>query len=190
MKKQQYTILALIGFFSFLALAYTGYVSLSDQYSQDPGAETLSSSRNGAVREFEAPDFTVTDANGAKASLADFKGKPMIINFWASWCPPCQSEMPYFQEAFLEHGEAVSFIMADLVDGGRETESAARRFIAEKGYTFPVYFDPATRAASDYGVMSIPTTFFIDGQGIVRAFHLGAMSREMLEEEIQALLEE
>ena len=67
---------------------------------------------------------------------------------------------------------------------------AARRFIAEKGYTFPVYFDFTGKAATDYGVMSIPTTFFIDGNGIVRAFHLGAMSREMIEEEIQGLLGE
>ncbi len=183
--KKYAPIIALGAFGAFLALSYFAYLYLGETYQEEalpePPAQT---------EDYPARDFLLTSWEGEKVTLKDFAGKPVVLNFWASWCPPCQSEMPYFQEAFLEHGEEVSFIMADLVDGGRETESAARRFIAEKGYTFPVYFDPATRAASDYGVMSIPTTFFIDGQGIVRAFHLGAMSREMLEEEIQALLEE
>lgn len=187
MKKQQYTILALIGFFSFLALAYTGYVSLSEQYSQDPGAETLSPSRNGAVREFEAPDFTVTDANGAKASLADFKGKPMIINFWASWCPPCKAEMPYFNEAFQELGSDVQFVMINQTDGTRETVDIAKAFIKEKGYAFPVYFDTTLDASIAYNATSLPSTFFVNSEGMVVAAFSGSITRDQLASGIEML---
>lgn len=178
-------IIALAAFGAFLALSYIAYLYLGENFQEEALPDAPAQ-----TEDYPAKDFTLTNWEGEKANLKDFAGKPVILNFWASWCPPCQSEMPYFQEAFLEHGDEVSFIMADLVDGSRETESAARRFIAEKGYTFPVYFDFTGKAATDYGVMSIPTTFFIDGNGIVRAFHLGAMSREMIEEEIQGLLGE
>ena len=187
MKRQQFTIIALIGFFSFLALAYTGYVSLRDQYSQDPASESLGSSRTGAVREFEAPDFTVMDSGGNKASLADFKGRPMIINFWASWCPPCKAEMPYFNEAFQELGSEVQFVMINQTDGSRETVDIATSYIKEQGYAFPVYFDTTLDASIAYNATSLPSTFFVNSEGMMVAAFSGSITRDQLASGIEKL---
>ena len=130
--------------------------------------------------ENQAPDFTVVDADGNEVKLSDFFGKPIVLNFWASWCGPCKSEMPDFDEIYLEMGDDIQFLMINLTDGYQETLGKAKAFLEDSGYQFPVYFDVNSEAAMAYGVMSIPTTYFIDASGNVIVYARGALSAENL----------
>lgn len=128
-----------------------------------------------------APDFTMTDASGEEVKLSDFFGKPVILNFWASWCGPCKSEMPHFEDAYQKYGEDINFVIVNLTDGARETVEAASDFIEEQGYTFPLYFDTNTEGAVTYGTYSIPVTYFIGADGVPVAQANGALDAETLQ---------
>ncbi len=137
-----------------------------------------------------APDFTAYDLDGNAVKLSDFRGKPVILNFWASWCAPCKSEMPAFEEAYREYGDQIHFMMVNLTDGGRETVDTALGYIREQGYTFPVYCDTTLEAGIAYGASAIPITFFIDKDGYGVAYAQAALSRQTLQTGIDMLLEQ
>ena len=136
-----------------------------------------------------APDFTVTDGGGNRVSTADLSGKPVILNFWATWCPPCRSELPAFDKLYRQYGNEVSFMMIDLTDGYRETVEGVKKFISENGYTFPVYYDTEVSAAEAYNVSSIPFTVAVGRNGNIVGTHLGAMSEAALEKLIKTVKE-
>ena len=162
-------------------------VSASDQITPDTTApETTADATESTLP--KVPDFTVTDEEGNPVNLYDFLGKPIILNFWASWCGPCRSEMPDIQKAFETYGEEIHFLMVDLTDDSRETVEAAKDYIAQAGYTFPIYFDTTLSAASAYGAYSIPMTYFIGAEGQPIARYAGAMSSDILQQGIDMLL--
>ena len=130
----------------------------------------------------------MTDADGATLTLADFKGKPVLLNFWASWCGPCQSEMPDIQTAWKEHGTDVEFVIVNMTGMNGETEQSAKAFLADAGYTFPCYFDANNSAATAFGVSSIPQTYLINAEGNILGGYMGAMTSSIIDEGIQMLL--
>ncbi|MBQ8598010.1 MAG: TlpA family protein disulfide reductase [Lachnospiraceae bacterium] len=153
-----------------------------EEASKDAVAEETTESADSGQEELSmAPTFNVTDGAGNTVNLADFYGKPIVVNFWASWCGPCKSEMPDFEEAYQTYGEEVHFLMVNMTDGARETVVVAQAYIDEQGYTFPVYFDTSQDAAITYGVTSIPSTFFIDAEGHAVAYAQGAISSDVLQ---------
>ena len=131
-----------------------------------------------------APDFTVYDADGNEVKLSDYLGKPVVLNFWASWCGPCKMEMPDFNEKHQQLGGDVQFLMINLTDGTTETVEGASAFIASQGYTFPVFYDTTSMAAAVYGISAIPAPFFIDAEGHAIAQATGAISGATLQQGI------
>ena len=130
------------------------------------------------LSEFAAPDFTVYDGDGNAVKLSDFKGKPVVLNFWASWCPPCKREMPDFNEKYLEYKDSIHFVMVNLTDGKSETPDNAQDFLKANGYVFPLYHDLAQNAARTYKIYSIPLTLFINADGSLFTTHTGAMNEK------------
>lgn len=129
----------------------------------------------------QAPDFTVYDQDGNEVKLSAYFGKPIVLNFWASWCGPCKMEMPDFDDKCRELEGEVVFMMVNATDGGRETVSTAKAFIDQSGYSFPVYYDTDYAANYAYGVTGLPTTFFIDAEGYLVAYGSGAMDGATLQ---------
>ena len=161
--------------------------TLAAQETAEPGETEASGESNGEELS-PAPDFTVYDADGNEVHLSDYIGKPVVLNFWASWCGPCKSEMPDFDAAWQEQGEDVQFLMINLTDGARETVDSASAFVTEQGYGFPVFFDTESQASLAYGAYSIPTTYFIDSEGYAVARGVGALSAESLQQGIDMIL--
>lgn len=145
------------------------------------GSENGEPAETNEEQRIEAPDFTVYDFDGNAFRMSDFIGKPTIINFWATWCPYCVDEMPYFEDSFKKYGEDINFVMIDSVDGQRETKEKAEKFIKKNGFTFPVYYDTDQTAVVTYGAYSLPTSVFIDGDGYVVAYHPGMLTAELLQ---------
>ena len=134
-------------------------------------------------------DFTVYDKNGNETRLSSMKGKPTVINFWATWCPYCVEEMPEFEELYKKYGDEIHFMMINSTDGYQETEQKAKQFIKEKGYTFPVYYDLDFDASKVFYVQSLPVTYFIDADGNPVTYANGRLDKQTLEKGINMIKE-
>ncbi|MFC1991764.1 TlpA family protein disulfide reductase [Chloroflexota bacterium] len=125
-----------------------------------------------------APDFTLTDLDGNQVSLSDFRGKTVFLNFWATWCPPCRAEMPEMESVYQEYKDKeVVIIGVDI----QETEETVRQFVQEGGYSWTFLLDTSGTVAADYEVVAIPTSLFLDKEGIIRAVNVNAMTKREIE---------
>ena len=177
--KKKILIIAVV-FVLLLAGAFLLYNKLSgsvspDQLAAEDEAQNQDEESDGQQAKVKAPDFVVYDKDGNKVGLSDYLGKPVVLNFWASWCGPCASEMPDFEEAYKERGDEIQFLMVNLTDGYQETMESATEYIQEQGFTFPVFYDTESNAANTYATYSIPMTFFIDSEGYMVARATGAL---------------
>lgn len=204
MKKGDKFVLLALAFVALMIFAVMGYRILTENYAPQgtvPSqiADSLaddSDSASGSQEESAdsdpdslAPDFTVLDMAGNEVNLSDYFGKPIILNFWATWCGPCKSELPAFNNMYEKYKNDVHFLFINLTDGSRETIDGVTQFMEDEGYTFPVYFDTNMEAATKYGAYSIPTTFLIDNEGIPVHSQMGAMPEEAIEQLITTLID-
>ena len=182
MKKILWWIVGILGLASMVVGVYFLYRPLFNGNDHDHGHDD----EQQAEIENAAPDFTVVDKNGNKVSLSEMRGKPVVVNFWATWCSYCLAEMPDLEEAYLEHGDDVVFMIVNATRGD-ETVAKASEYIAESGYTFPVYYDTQLSAAGAYGLSSLPYTYFINADGSLAYTHRGMISPDVLEENVQKI---
>ncbi len=135
----------------------------------------------------EAPDFTLVGFDGQQVTLSELRGQVVVINFWASWCPPCREEAGYLEASWREYRErGVVFIGVDYVD----TEPEALAYIEEFDITYLNGPDIGTRISQAYRIRGVPETFFVDRQGQLRGVKIGPLRPPELEERIEQLLAE
>jgi cytochrome c biogenesis protein CcmG, thiol:disulfide interchange protein DsbE len=135
-----------------------------------------------------APAFQMAIYDGEPISLGGLKGKPVVLNFWASWCfPACYEEAPLLESSWRMYKEkGVIFVGVDIQD----KEANAREFLRRFNYSFPNGPDPGSKISIDYGVYGVPETFFIDRQGQIAYKHVGALTPELIQTQLDALLKE
>lgn len=149
-----------------------------------PAASLPSQAASAAAPKLSAPDFTVYDAAGNAVKLSDFAGKPIIVNFWATWCGPCQSELPDFNEAYLAYHDQIQFLFVN----DAETVQTVETFVKTKGYSFPVHYDRNYSLMQAYSVRYIPDTLIIGRDGNLINKFVGVMNKSTLNGYISQLL--
>lgn len=197
MKNKKIVLILALVFVVLLGGAYVLYSRFSDDFKQEQlsgqaasnAGDSASSGADGKEKQ-AAPDFTVYDADGNAAQLSDYIGKPIVLNFWASWCGPCKNEMPEFNEKSIELEGKVQFLMVNMTDGSRETLDTAKAYVESEGFTFPVLYDTDIDAANTYRVYSLPTTYFIDENGGLTARASGTIDAATLQKGIDMIYTE
>ncbi|MFK7803696.1 MAG: redoxin domain-containing protein [Anaerolineae bacterium] len=142
---------------------------------------------DGAVQVGEiAPNFTLIDLDGNEHTLDSLRGKPVIVNFWATWCAPCRIEMPEFEEAFVDYADENLVILA--LNREETPDVVEEFFIEEMGLTFTPLLDSTAQVADGYGVFNMPTTYFINAEGVVSDVHRGPVARVQLDQYLENVL--
>ena len=164
-------------------------VTPSPEASESPSPEPSASQQPQTVA---APDFTLTDQYGNTHTLSDYKGKTVFLNFWATWCGPCKSEMPDVQalyEAYDENGG--DLVVLGVANPGIQdvSQDEVEQFLTDHGYTFPVLMDTTGQVFAWYGISAFPTTFMIDANGNVYGYVPGAMSASIMESVVQQTMD-
>lgn len=176
-------VLAVIVF----SVAIVLYKTLSPKISEKIN-NTSSNTVTNETTSFEvASDFTVFDAKGNTIKLSDFKGKGIVVNFWADWCSPCRQELPDFMQEYEKHKNDVTFMMVNVSCQSDEQMQSILKFAEDNSYSFPIYFDKLQSASIAYGVRTIPLSVFIDKNGNIIGTHNGVISKQTLENYIQKI---
>jgi cytochrome c biogenesis protein CcmG, thiol:disulfide interchange protein DsbE len=136
---------------------------------------------------FPAPEITLTGLDGNRHTLDDYKGQVILVNNWATWCPPCKAEMPTLEEYYKDYQDEGFTLVA--IEAG-EPEADVKKFVDEYGLTFQVWTDPRSLALSIFKNWSLPSSYVIDREGNVRLSWTGAISRTMLDKYVTPILEE
>jgi thiol-disulfide isomerase/thioredoxin len=159
-------------------------------YSANPGAAQGGGPPPSPAQGFRAPEIHLSDAAGASHSLSDYRGQVVVLNFWASWCPPCRAEMPAIERIHNElAGEGLTILAANATR--QDSRAAALSFAHELGLTLPILFDDDGSAEDLFHIRALPTTFFIDRKGIIRHVVVGGpLAGAVIESMVRDLLRE
>jgi cytochrome c biogenesis protein CcmG, thiol:disulfide interchange protein DsbE len=147
----------------------------------------LRSPAPGAIVGGQAPEFELADLDGNPVRLADLRGRPVVVNFWASWCGPCVEEFPLLRDAVERHAAGDLAVIGIVYQDRTE---AARDFMERNGGTWTAAMDPDERVASAYGILAPPETFFIGRDGTIVARQIGQFSASSLEEKLAPIIDE
>jgi peroxiredoxin len=147
---------------------------------------TAQTSKTAALVGAPAPDIAMIDNQGRVTHLSDLRGKPVYINFWATWCIPCREEMPEIVHAYAQHNnENLVILGVNVEEGPQEVRDFANTF----KMNFPITLDSKGQVIAAYGVVAMPTSVFVDAQGIIRARWQGSLSAEQIEEHLRTILQ-
>ena len=136
---------------------------------------------------YAAPVVSLNDVNGKPVSLTNYQGKVVLVNMWATWCPPCREEMPTLKDFYDDHA-GDGFVIIGLNDG--DPASDVRDFVTQYGLTFPVWLDPNYTSETIFGTTNLPSSFLVDRQGTIRLQWVGAISRAMLDKYVLPIINE
>lgn len=150
----------------------------SDTNTADVEGQSQSDTAEATPLDIELPDFAVYDTEGTQVTLSSMNDKPVLVGFWASWCPPCRAEAPAIQELYERFGDQVNFMMINATDGQQETVDSATAWYNEQGLSYPIYLDTSGEAVAAGQVMYLPTTYLLDAQGNVVFAESGALDAE------------
>ena len=199
MNAKQKWILGVAAFVLLLVIAGFGYQELQKEAKRQERSQTgkqiqteeqTQTEEKKGTEYAKAPDFIMWDQQGDQTSLQEIlEGKPAVINFWTSKCPPCKEEMPDFEELYQEIKDQVQFIMVDGVGCMGETEESGRAYVEEQGFTFPVYYDLEMDAVINYGIQVFPTTYILNGEGRLVTGGRGMISKDTLQELLEQVME-
>lgn len=142
---------------------------------------------------YTAPNFALPALDGGQLELQQFRGRPVLLNFWATWCPPCREEMPILEQLYRERREQGFVVLAVSIDEPafvNEVGPYIQRGSPQTGaYTFPVALDTKRQVAEQYKLLGLPVSFFIDRDGIIREMQLGGMNRQLVLEKLRTILD-
>lgn len=155
--------------------------------AQRDALESTGYRRLPAAADYPAPPLALTDLQGRTVSLEDYLGQVVLVNNWATWCPPCRAEMPELQAYYEDHLEQ-GFVVVAIESGG--TAEQVGDFVRQYGLTFPVWLDPQGAALTAFRNFNLPSSYVIARDGTVRMSWTGAIDRATLEEYLTPLLEE
>jgi peroxiredoxin len=136
---------------------------------------------------YAAPETSLNDLDGNAVNLSDLRGRVVLVNHWATWCPPCREEMPALQDYYNEHREQGVTTIA--INQGEANETV-KSFVQEHGLTFPIWLDPSQKSLAAFGYDGLPSSYVVDENGTVRLTWIGAISRDMLEKHVTPLIED
>jgi peroxiredoxin len=157
--------------------------------SMVPSGKTTSGGIPAPQEGFLAPDFTLKNLDGESFTLSEMRDKVILVNFWATWCPPCRSEMPAMQQVYTDYGSDELLILA-VNSTNQDRITDIETFVFEQGLTFPVLLDTTGEVYDRYQVRSLPTSFFIDREGLISEVVIGGpMAEALLRTRIDRILE-
>jgi cytochrome c biogenesis protein CcmG, thiol:disulfide interchange protein DsbE len=135
---------------------------------------------------YRAPTFSLKGFDGKTVKLADLKGKPVVLNFWASWCGPCKEEMPDLQEEYNKYKDQVYFFAVNLTD--QDNADDAKAFLQSHGVTIPPLLDPTGEVNQKYKIHNVPSTFAIDANGMMKEVRVGQLTKPAMDGMLERLI--
>jgi peroxiredoxin len=160
-----------------IALLGVAIVQAMDKKAEPENASQEAANMSGLKVGAKAPDFELKTLAGDTVKLSDLKGKKVMLNFWATWCPPCKAEMPAMEEFHKEAGDEVVILAVNI-----DPHLDVKAFVDENGITFPIPLDAEDKVNETYQVLSIPTTYFIDSKGNIGNKYIGAMNLDAMKQ--------